>query len=152
GDVDGLEVREGRLPARASPDRRTLRGPVWIAGYVRVHGGRAIRAPRPTRLPGHGRLRRPHLPVAHPRLCQLPLSQGLVLPLAAAGALPTSRAGPRLAPLRNRDLRPVRKGERMKISVIGLGKLGSPMAACFAAKGFTTIGVDLNETFVEAIN
>ena len=40
----------------------------------------------------------------------------------------------------------------MRISVIGLGKLGSPMAACFAAKGFTTIGVDLNERFVEAIN
>ena len=40
----------------------------------------------------------------------------------------------------------------MRISVIGLGKLGSPMAACFAAKGFTTIGVDLNETYVDAIN
>src|SRR5262245_52677533 len=26
------------------------------------------------------------------------------------------------------------------------------MAACFAAKGFTTIGVDLNEAFVDAIN
>lgn len=40
----------------------------------------------------------------------------------------------------------------MRISVIGLGKLGSPMAACFAARGFTTIGVDLNESYVEAIN
>jgi len=40
----------------------------------------------------------------------------------------------------------------VRISVIGLGKLGSPMAACFAAKGFTTIGVDLNERFVESIN
>jgi UDPglucose 6-dehydrogenase len=40
----------------------------------------------------------------------------------------------------------------VRISVIGLGKLGSPMAACFAAKGFTTIGVDLNESFVDAIN
>src|SRR6185437_7189264 len=40
----------------------------------------------------------------------------------------------------------------MRISVIGLGKLGSPMAACFAAKGFTTIGVDVNETYVDAIN
>lgn len=40
----------------------------------------------------------------------------------------------------------------MRISVIGLGKLGSPMAACFAAKGFTTIGVDVNEAYVEAIN
>jgi UDPglucose 6-dehydrogenase len=40
----------------------------------------------------------------------------------------------------------------VRISVIGLGKLGSPMAACFAAKGFTTVGVDLNEAYVEAIN
>jgi UDPglucose 6-dehydrogenase len=40
----------------------------------------------------------------------------------------------------------------VRISVIGLGKLGAPMAACFAAKGFTTVGVDLNENFVAAIN
>lgn len=40
----------------------------------------------------------------------------------------------------------------MRVSVIGLGKLGSPMAACFAAKGLTTIGVDVNADFVEAIN
>jgi UDPglucose 6-dehydrogenase len=40
----------------------------------------------------------------------------------------------------------------VRISVIGLGKLGSPMAACFAAKGFTTIGVDVNEALVDAIN
>jgi UDPglucose 6-dehydrogenase len=39
----------------------------------------------------------------------------------------------------------------VRISVIGLGKLGSPMAACFAARGFTTVGVDLNPTYVEAI-
>jgi UDPglucose 6-dehydrogenase len=40
----------------------------------------------------------------------------------------------------------------MKISVVGLGKLGAPMAACFAAKGFTTIGVDVNDAYVDAIN
>ena len=40
----------------------------------------------------------------------------------------------------------------MKISVIGLGKLGAPMAACFAAKGLTTIGVDLSDGYVDAIN
>jgi 3-hydroxyacyl-CoA dehydrogenase len=31
------------------------------------------------------------------------------------------------------------------VSVIGLGKLGAPMAACFAASGFTVQAVDLNE-------
>jgi UDPglucose 6-dehydrogenase len=40
----------------------------------------------------------------------------------------------------------------VRISVIGLGKLGSPMAACFAAKGFTTVGVDVNDAYVAAIN
>jgi UDPglucose 6-dehydrogenase len=40
----------------------------------------------------------------------------------------------------------------VRVSVVGLGKLGSPLAACFAAKGFTTIGVDRHEPYVEAIN
>jgi UDPglucose 6-dehydrogenase len=35
--------------------------------------------------------------------------------------------------------------------VIGLGKLGSPMAACFAARGFRVIAVDLDEQKVHAI-
>ncbi len=39
-----------------------------------------------------------------------------------------------------------------RISVIGLGKLGAPMAAVFARKGFDTIGLDVNPRFVEAIN
>lgn len=37
------------------------------------------------------------------------------------------------------------------ISVIGLGKLGAPMAACFAARGFTVHAVDLNPQKVDAI-
>ncbi len=40
----------------------------------------------------------------------------------------------------------------MNISVIGLGKLGACSAACFAAKGFEVVGVDVNEEFVKAIN
>ena len=40
----------------------------------------------------------------------------------------------------------------MRISVIGLGKLGSPLAAVFASKGFDIIGVDMNAASVEAIN
>ena len=38
------------------------------------------------------------------------------------------------------------------ISLIGLGKLGAPMAACFAAKGFQVVGVDLDAAKVQAIN
>jgi UDPglucose 6-dehydrogenase len=38
------------------------------------------------------------------------------------------------------------------LSVVGLGKLGSPMAACFAAKGHRVIGVDLVERNVKLIN
>jgi UDPglucose 6-dehydrogenase len=40
----------------------------------------------------------------------------------------------------------------LKLSVIGLGKLGAPMLAVFAYKGFDVIGVDLNESYVAAIN
>lgn len=37
---------------------------------------------------------------------------------------------------------------QVRLSVIGLGKLGSPMAAVFAEKGFQVIGVDINARFV----
>src|SRR3989338_10323459 len=40
----------------------------------------------------------------------------------------------------------------MKLSVIGLGKLGACSAACFAYKGFEVIGVDINKYYVDAIN
>ncbi len=40
----------------------------------------------------------------------------------------------------------------MKACVIGLGKLGSPLAACLAAKGLTVVGVDNDPRKVEAIN
>lgn len=42
--------------------------------------------------------------------------------------------------------------QRPALSVIGLGKLGAPMAAVLSAKGFTVIGLDLNADFVAAIN
>lgn len=37
-------------------------------------------------------------------------------------------------------------------SVIGLGKLGSPLAACLAAKGLRVVGVDADPRKVEALN
>jgi UDPglucose 6-dehydrogenase len=40
----------------------------------------------------------------------------------------------------------------MRASVIGLGKLGSPLAACLAAKGLQVVGVDADPHKVEAIN
>jgi UDPglucose 6-dehydrogenase len=40
----------------------------------------------------------------------------------------------------------------MKISVVGLGKLGAPLAAVLATKGFQVIGTDLNPAAVGAIN
>jgi UDPglucose 6-dehydrogenase len=39
-----------------------------------------------------------------------------------------------------------------RVSIIGLGKLGSPMAAVMAAKGFEVVGLDLNDKLVGAIN
>ena len=44
------------------------------------------------------------------------------------------------------------KIELKRISVVGLGKLGLPLAACFAAKGFSTIGLDVDSRKVEAVN
>jgi UDPglucose 6-dehydrogenase len=38
------------------------------------------------------------------------------------------------------------------ISVVGLGKLGAPMAACFATRGFQVKAVDLTPEKVDAIN
>jgi UDPglucose 6-dehydrogenase len=39
----------------------------------------------------------------------------------------------------------------MKLSIVGLGKLGSPMAAVMIHKGHTVIGVDVNPVYVAAI-
>jgi UDPglucose 6-dehydrogenase len=39
-----------------------------------------------------------------------------------------------------------------RVSVVGLGKLGSPMVACFAARGFEVVGVDIDQKKVDAIN
>lgn len=41
---------------------------------------------------------------------------------------------------------------RPRLSVIGLGKLGSPMVAVFAEKGFEVLGLDINRDFVDALN
>jgi len=40
----------------------------------------------------------------------------------------------------------------MNVSVIGLGKLGAPLAAVLAYKGNKTIGYDINKKYVELIN
>jgi UDPglucose 6-dehydrogenase len=39
-----------------------------------------------------------------------------------------------------------------KISVVGLGKLGACTASCLSYRGFETIGVDINQQFVDSIN
>jgi UDPglucose 6-dehydrogenase len=47
----------------------------------------------------------------------------------------------------------VMTGKEFKtISIVGLGKLGAPMAACLAAKGFPVIGVDVDAQKVNALN
>src|SRR5262245_36220897 len=43
-------------------------------------------------------------------------------------------------------------GRAERLSVVGLGKLGSPMAAVFATRGFEVIGLDLHQPFVDALN
>jgi len=46
----------------------------------------------------------------------------------------------------------MKKIRKNKISVVGLGKLGLPLMASFASRGFQTIGVDINEKVVESLN
>lgn len=41
--------------------------------------------------------------------------------------------------------------EPLTVSVIGLGKLGLPLAACLAAKGCSVIGVDVNRKIIDAV-
>ncbi len=36
-----------------------------------------------------------------------------------------------------------------RVSVVGLGKLGAPLAAVLASRGFTVIGLDVNKTLVD---
>src|SRR5437588_12733060 len=40
---------------------------------------------------------------------------------------------------------------RLRLSVIGLGRLGAPIAACFAARGFSVVGADVDPVKVEKI-
>ena len=40
----------------------------------------------------------------------------------------------------------------MKISVVGLGKLGSPLLAVLASRGFDVCGIDLHQSVVDQIN
>ena len=60
-----------------------------------------------------------------------------------------SRDG-RMSPRRQRTKGPARRP--VALSVVGLGKLGACTAACFAARGFDVIGVDINKHSVRAIN
>src|SRR2546422_651062 len=38
-----------------------------------------------------------------------------------------------------------------RVSVVGLGKLGSPIVASFASCGYETLGLDINPVFLEAL-
>lgn len=38
------------------------------------------------------------------------------------------------------------------LSVIGIGKLGLPLAAYYSHRGYKVIGVDVNPATVEAVN
>jgi UDPglucose 6-dehydrogenase len=40
----------------------------------------------------------------------------------------------------------------MKISIVGLGKLGSPIVAVLASKGYDIVGIDTNPVFVDKMN
>src|ERR1700704_6925818 len=39
-----------------------------------------------------------------------------------------------------------------RVTVAGLGKLGAPLAAVLASRGFSVIGLDVNKVLVDALN
>ena len=39
-----------------------------------------------------------------------------------------------------------------RVNVVGLGKLGAPLAAVLASRGFEVIGLDVNKVLVDALN
>lgn len=43
-------------------------------------------------------------------------------------------------------------GTLPRVNVVGLGKLGAPLAAVLASRGFSVIGLDVNKTLVDAMN
>ncbi len=43
-------------------------------------------------------------------------------------------------------------GTLPRVSVVGLGKLGAPLAAVLASRGFSIIGLDVNKVLVDALN
>ena len=43
-------------------------------------------------------------------------------------------------------------GTLPRVNVVGLGKLGAPLAAVLASRGFDVIGLDVNKTLVDALN
>src|SRR5580765_8140798 len=43
-------------------------------------------------------------------------------------------------------------GLLMRISVVGLGKLGAPLLAVLASRGFDVCGIDLNQSLVDKVN
>ncbi|UYN97357.1 MAG: nucleotide sugar dehydrogenase [Enhydrobacter sp.] len=43
-------------------------------------------------------------------------------------------------------------GALPRVNVVGLGKLGAPLAAVLASRGFNVIGLDVNKTLVDAMN
>jgi UDPglucose 6-dehydrogenase len=48
--------------------------------------------------------------------------------------------------------RGVKKTMKPIYSIIGLGKLGASMAAAIASRGFSVIGVDINQRAVDLVN
>ena len=40
----------------------------------------------------------------------------------------------------------------VSVSIVGLGRLGLPLAAAFQSRGFDVIGVDVNQDVVDAAN
>ena len=70
-----------------------------------------------------------------------------LLPVDARVALPRARAPRRVASHGRRGV-----SGMTRIAVVGLGKLGAPLAAVLASKGHDVIGIDFSESTVQLVN
>src|SRR5579875_2233754 len=82
-------------------------------------------------------------PAKHSLLCNLDL-QIFRSPVASFPGDPSTESPGKRAP--STEFR-----SSMNVSIIGLGKLGAPMAAVFAARGHHVIGLDVNPIFLEKL-
>src|SRR5882757_6573889 len=132
--VDGLRARQ-ELLVGGDEDRHVAREGLWKGHKIHFHSVPSLqtRAKRQFFAPATGRRKQ--------RIaCETRQIRGGV------GLLPTVSV-----PALKTDME-MTSATLPRVSVVGLGKLGAPLAAVLASRGFTVTGLDVSKTLVDALN